>query len=130
MIPKAHVLFAILFLLGAYAIYDVAGHESGQYDAFNKDLGGCGQQPGCHNPNPSPATTVTIWTDATTFGTGRTYLFHLTIRNKNEKAAGCNIGLDPDAGDSIWSKDGHLKSSFLKFTTSVAQVTHRSPILF
>jgi hypothetical protein len=65
----------------------------------------------------SSATSVTISTSATTFQTGNTYTFTLTVSNSNETNAGCDIA----------TKFGTLNTSGTGLQKIGSQLTHSTP---
>lgn len=104
----------MLLCLGTYITYQAHAYSSGITGTTQNDGGsGCS----CHASNPSTATTVTISTSASTFYTGQTYDFTVTVNHSSQAAAGVNVDTDGGsltAGSGLSLSGGELKHSSKK----------------
>ena len=89
---NAILIFGAILLLGSYAVHQV-GAQSGGIVGYSKI--GCGTPVvgGCHG-SQSGNTVISVFTDSTKIYPGKTYVFHLTVANPTEMAAGCDISAD------------------------------------
>ncbi len=115
---KGILLIIPLVLLGSYALHEAIASSGG---IVGQSKAGCGGY-GCHGTK-STATVISIYTDSSQIVAGKTYLFHLSVSNPSEAAAGCDISIDNAAKLSTYGY-----SSGLQYF--VGELTHTSPRIF
>src|SRR5579871_3434214 len=86
------LILSSILLLGGYAVYRTYATSSG---IIGQSRAGCGGG-GCHG-SQSTNTVVKIWADSSTFVQNKTYIFHISVANASEAAAGCDISVDNSA---------------------------------
>jgi hypothetical protein len=89
--PRRTIAVAGCFvLLGGYASFQVAAYPTGVTGTTQKSGGGgCS----CHSSGANSGTSVTISTSATTFYTGQSYTFTVSVANSSKAAAGVNVAV-------------------------------------